>query len=620
MPDRNKRDQTNRPDRPQVGVGVVVWRGDRVLLIKRATPPQAGHWSLPGGRQELGETLFETARREAFEEAGVEVRPRAVLTAVDAIHKDEEGGIAWHYTIVDVVADWVGGDGEPGDDASAVMWATLDEVDRLVAWASTREVIRMGRPRRAAPPTEDEPGAGDGPRLKPRPALGRILQSPLGGLLARPWLDSVSIRLLADWFFPMSRVWAAAIQSGGDLDRFAAEIPLPRNQIKAGRWLETGIAATVGLAERLDRATTRWEEMVFRGEGTLNEAIEAEEERIDAATALGFARLRFALFIRGRQIEACRWDLSGPDALLEAEAERIARPEAAYLLPERPPLVTVSRMLPSHIAEERWIRFDSPEQRVASPLVARVFTPFGRENPPTVVVMHGICMENDHFRGPLNEVQDLLGRGFRVILPEAPWHGFRRMPGRYAGEPLVATAPAGALLHFSAHIRELGLVTHWARATSSGPVGWIGFSLGAFTTQLATAHAGWWPEDSRPDAVMLIASTEGLDAVTLTGSMAKAFGLDRQLRAHGWTQESLRLLRPLTDPIFPPACGSNRVVLVLGDRDTIAPPDRALDIAERWRIPSSQVHLRPQGHFSVHAGALVDQRPVAQFLDLLTTR
>ena len=49
------------PERPFVGVGVVILRGEEVLLIRRGKPPRVGHWSLPGGAQELGETVNEAA-------------------------------------------------------------------------------------------------------------------------------------------------------------------------------------------------------------------------------------------------------------------------------------------------------------------------------------------------------------------------------------------------------------------------------------------------------------------------------------------------------------------------------------------------------------------------------
>ncbi|MFP4519939.1 MAG: NUDIX domain-containing protein, partial [Oceanicaulis sp.] len=40
-----------------LGVGLVVWRGEDVLLIRRGKPPFEGRWSIPGGRVEPGESL-----------------------------------------------------------------------------------------------------------------------------------------------------------------------------------------------------------------------------------------------------------------------------------------------------------------------------------------------------------------------------------------------------------------------------------------------------------------------------------------------------------------------------------------------------------------------------------
>lgn len=131
------------PDRPRVGVGVVVRRGDRVLLVRRAKPPQQGHWSLPGGSQELGETLFQTAEREVREETGITCHAVSVLTAVDAIHRDAEGRVQWHYTIIDVAAAWLSGEPVPADDVDAARWATAQEVEALVQWPKTRAVIQM---------------------------------------------------------------------------------------------------------------------------------------------------------------------------------------------------------------------------------------------------------------------------------------------------------------------------------------------------------------------------------------------------------------------------------------------------------------------------------------------
>lgn len=134
---------------PRVGVGCLVWKGDDILLIRRGKPPGMGEWSLPGGSQELGETLFQAAEREVREETGIQARARSVLTAVDGITRDTDGTLLFHYTIVDVEADWVAGEPVPGDDALDARWATQTEAEALVAWTPLKQVLRMAFTKRA---------------------------------------------------------------------------------------------------------------------------------------------------------------------------------------------------------------------------------------------------------------------------------------------------------------------------------------------------------------------------------------------------------------------------------------------------------------------------------------
>ena len=85
------------PARPIVGIGVVVLRAGAVLLVRRGKAPSLGAWSLPGGAQELGETAEQAARRELFEETGLEVGALALAANVDTIHRDTSGRVQFHY-------------------------------------------------------------------------------------------------------------------------------------------------------------------------------------------------------------------------------------------------------------------------------------------------------------------------------------------------------------------------------------------------------------------------------------------------------------------------------------------------------------------------------------------
>ena len=138
------------PKRPIVGVGVVVLRGDRVLLVRRAKPPRQGEWSLPGGAQELGETVFEAGRREVLEETGVTVEVRGLLDVVDSIQPDDRERIRYHFTLVDVLAVWISGEARAAGDAAEVAWFGRAAVPGLGLWSETERIIRLGFERRAA--------------------------------------------------------------------------------------------------------------------------------------------------------------------------------------------------------------------------------------------------------------------------------------------------------------------------------------------------------------------------------------------------------------------------------------------------------------------------------------
>ena len=129
-------------DFPFVGVGVVVWKDDEFLLIRRSKEPMKGAWSIPGGRQNLGETVKEAAIREIREETGLEIDIIGLVDVIDSIQKDDEGVVAWHATLVDYAARHVSGEAVAGDDALSVGWFTLEDMNGLGLWGETAKIIR----------------------------------------------------------------------------------------------------------------------------------------------------------------------------------------------------------------------------------------------------------------------------------------------------------------------------------------------------------------------------------------------------------------------------------------------------------------------------------------------
>lgn len=142
------------PDRPIVGVGAVVVQDGRALIVQRGGEPLKGHWSIPGGVVELGETLREAAAREALEETGLVVEVGEVLEVFDSIVPDAQGKTQYHYVLVDFLCTVIVGDARPGSDAAAVRWIRGEELDGFEMQDSAKKVVRKGL-EKAAPNATD---------------------------------------------------------------------------------------------------------------------------------------------------------------------------------------------------------------------------------------------------------------------------------------------------------------------------------------------------------------------------------------------------------------------------------------------------------------------------------
>jgi ADP-ribose pyrophosphatase YjhB (NUDIX family) len=132
------------PEHPVVGVGAVVVRDGRALIVRRAHEPRKGEWSLPGGLLDLGESLADAARREVREETGLEVELGPIIETFDRVHRDDEGRIRYHFVIVDFVCWSATGEAVAGSDAEDVAWVTSEELAAYGVNPHAADVIRKG--------------------------------------------------------------------------------------------------------------------------------------------------------------------------------------------------------------------------------------------------------------------------------------------------------------------------------------------------------------------------------------------------------------------------------------------------------------------------------------------
>ena len=125
-----------------MAVGAVVFKDDRILLVRRGQAPSEDLWAIPGGSVEVGETLQQAAEREIFEETGIKIRAGKPVYTFDVIDRDKRGKIRFHYVIVDLLADYVSGEPAAGDDAAEARWVSAHELIGLEASAPTLHLLK----------------------------------------------------------------------------------------------------------------------------------------------------------------------------------------------------------------------------------------------------------------------------------------------------------------------------------------------------------------------------------------------------------------------------------------------------------------------------------------------
>lgn len=442
-----------------------------------------------------------------------------------------------------------------------------------------------------------------------------------GWLFGWPWLDPATSWLLRHWYFPLSRLWAAADMAGGSVERFFEAVPLdplksPRYRLdeRLARFEESRAAAAA-----LDAA---WHRAFFHGESASggaaapSELAAMEKMRLDSRHRHNVARVEFRPLVTTKTPRV-RFDIPSPADVEAVYGPALADPEPLFAAPEPMPQIAVSAGIPTASGRDFWLSFQSPSPRVNDRVFARVHEPADVADPPTVIYGHGVCVEFDHWRGLIDEAETLRASGVRVIRPEAPWHGRRCPRGFYGGERMIAAFPMGSLDLLTAAVREWSVLAHWARTTSRGPLGFAGSSLGAITAQLAAERSRQWPRRLRPDALLLITHCRQLLEAVMEGELMRILGGREAVEAEGWRPEQLEAYLGLLAPGPVPAVTPERIVTVLGRRDVITPFASGLRLVDRWEVPKQNRFTWDRGHFSIPLMMMRDPAPILRFCEIL---
>ena len=445
----------------------------------------------------------------------------------------------------------------------------------------------------------------------------RLIASPAGRFIARPWLDTCTLYLLKNWYFPLSRLWAAARAAEGDVDRFIEQVPL---DLPSGSQRKT-IASAL---QQFERARLKafsieqlWHSYFFGEEPVAEERLPiVEEMRLDFRTAYNMTRKKF-ISLRRLVKTSVAMNPPSPGDVARRFGENGEKLPGLFAPPEQFPTLTVSRTIPSSHGRDYWLRFPSPSEQMNDLVYARVHEPLGVENPPTLIFGHGICVEFDHYRQIIDEVTQLTQMGIRVIRPEAPWHGRRVLPGHFGGEQFLSKIPISMFDFIIAQHQEWGTIIDWCRQNSSGPVAIGGSSLGAQSAKAIITSATSWPESLQPDALLAITHSQHMAEAAQDGALSDIWNFGSALRAVGWTQELEQAWLQKLDPIQPACISGNHVVTVCGTEDTVTPIHSALAQMDAWNVPGENRFTYRRGHFSIPLGMINNNEPLLRFAAII---
>ena len=432
--------------------------------------------------------------------------------------------------------------------------------------------------------------------------MNGLFASPIGALLARPWVDPVGLHGLRRWYLPLSRLWAAANLAGTDIDRFREEIGVALPGFWSDARLRTLVARHGRAQSRAAETRAVWEAALFDPAADGAPGNLDGQRRADATAHLA-TRALFSPLQFPRRPPLARWRIDDPKETEREFGQGPDDPSALYVAPLAVATLSVSRAFVRGGVREYWLRGPTPSARLrrragSETLYARVVEPLEGAT-ETLVSGSGLCVEFDLMSIARDPGALLAAMGWRVIEPVSAYHGLRAMPGFYGGEPFFAAGPTSSMDLIVGQALESALLIAWARTRFGGSVALGGVSMSSFVAQVAASHCHLWPAEARPDAALLISHSGRVEDVTFGGALAAMLGLDRALIEAGWSREALARLSRAIDPAETPALPPSRIISVLGETDRWVPYDDGLALARRWRLPEENVFRYRLGHLGM---------------------
>lgn len=139
-------DTRKYPIRPHIGVGILLIRDDKLLLVKRKYDPDAGYWSIPGGHVDLGEPVEEAAEREILEETGFKVKISDLAGIINKVMYDKKGKIEYHYVLINYFVEQIEGEAnqppKAQDDALEAEFVPFEELKDYKLTLSLIELLK----------------------------------------------------------------------------------------------------------------------------------------------------------------------------------------------------------------------------------------------------------------------------------------------------------------------------------------------------------------------------------------------------------------------------------------------------------------------------------------------